>query len=80
MRRGGNADGLDEGAEGEGALQLQDGHVVVGGRGVVRRRDNYGLDVHYFGADLTTVSLAGSNQSCPLFGVIFSKTGKIKSF
>lgn len=69
MGLGGQADGLDVGAEGERRLQLQDGDVVVRGEGIVERRHNQRLDVDGPGLNLLPVNLCGPDQSRPLFGV-----------
>lgn len=66
---GGQADGLDVRAEGEGRLQLQHGDVVVAGEGVVVRRHQQGLDVDGPGLELLPVNVRGPDQSRPLFGV-----------
>lgn len=70
MRWGGQADGLDVRAEGEGGLQLQHSNIVVSGHRVVVWRHNQRLDVNRFGLGLLTAHQSGPHQGCPLFGVV----------
>lgn len=68
--------GLDVGTEGERTLQLQHGHINVGGRGVVVWRHCQCFDVDCFGLRLFSAHQTGPHQGCPLFGVVGAKNRK----
>ena len=66
---------LDVRAEGQRRLQLQHGHVVVRGLGVVVGGHHQGPDVNGPGLGLLSTHQAGPHQRRPLLGVVVPVTG-----